>query len=66
MTSDRRWSKRRVTNVKYKLMLGDGIGPNLYQLVAFATAFGVRQGALISFRDPIQGDLPACESATST
>jgi hypothetical protein len=41
-----------VGDVKYKLSSGEWSRADLYQLVAFATAFGVRHALLVRFREP--------------
>jgi 5-methylcytosine-specific restriction enzyme subunit McrC len=41
-----------VGDVKYKLSTGEWSRPDLYQLVAFATGFGVHHALLVRFREP--------------
>jgi hypothetical protein len=47
------------TNVKYKLSKGEWNRPDLYQLVTFATTFGSKSGALVSFVPSGAKELPS-------
>jgi 5-methylcytosine-specific restriction enzyme subunit McrC len=46
-----------IGDVKYKLSTGEWNRPDLYQLVAFATGYSVRQAVLVRFRQPT---IPTC------
>ena len=39
-----------IADVKYKLSTGDWSRPDLYQVIAFAEAFGAQYGAIVRFR----------------
>ena len=47
-----------VGDVKYKLSPGEWSRADLYQLVTFATAFGVRHALLVRFREPAERKCP--------